>query len=120
MRVIYLIIGITSLVVGTIGIVLPVLPTTPFLLLSLACFLKSSKKLYDFVLENKYLGPYVRDYISGDGIPLKMKKRAIALVWITISFSALVVIDVIHLQILLFTIAILVSSYIWTRKTKEA
>ncbi|MFP4457754.1 MAG: YbaN family protein [Clostridia bacterium] len=120
MRAIYFTLGITTLVIGTIGIVLPVLPTTPFLLLSLACFLKSSRKLYNFVLDNKYLGPYVKDYVSGEGIPLNMKKRAIALVWITISFSALVVIDVIHLKILLFTIAILVSSYIWTRKTKEA
>jgi uncharacterized membrane protein YbaN (DUF454 family) len=119
-KVLCLIIGSITLILGAIGIFMPVLPTTPFLLLSLACFLKSSKKMYNFVLNNKYLGPYVKDYVSGDGIPLVMKKRAIALVWITISFSALVVIDKVQLKLLLFTIAILVSSYIWTRKTKEA
>jgi len=119
-RVLFLIFGFITLVIGAIGIFMPVLPTTPFLLLSLACFIKSSKKMYNFVLNNKYLGPYVKDYVSGKGIPLIMKKRAIALVWITISFSALIVIDKIQLKILLFTIAVLVSTYILTRKTKEA
>lgn len=54
-KVLLIIIGSVSLLIGSLGIVLPVLPTTPFLLLSLGCFIKSSNKLYTFILNNKYL-----------------------------------------------------------------
>jgi uncharacterized membrane protein YbaN (DUF454 family) len=118
-RILLMSIGTISLGLGVIGIVLPVLPTTPFLLLALACYMKSSTKLYDFVLENKYLGPYVKDYVSGNGIPVKAKKKAIFLIWITIGFSVLFIIDQIFLRLMLLTIASIVSTYIWTRKTPE-
>lgn len=113
-------IGSVSLILGTIGIILPILPTTPFLLLSLACYMRSSKRLYDFVLSNKYLGPYVRDYVAGNEIPKKAKKKSIFLIWITIGFSVLFIIDRILLRLMLLTIASIVSIYIWTRNTPEA
>lgn len=119
MKVILIIIGTTSLILGVLGIFLPVLPTTPFILLALACYLKSSKKLYDLVISNKYLGPYVKNYISNNGIPLKAKKKAIFLVWITIGFSILFVIHNIFIKGVLLIIAISVSAYIWTRKTYD-
>lgn len=114
-----MIIGSLSLGLGIIGIFLPVLPTTPFLLLAMACYLRSSKKLYNFILTNKYLGPYVKDYVLGKGIPVKVKWKAIFLAWLTIGFSIIVIIDNIFLRIMLFVIASLVSTYIWTRKTAE-
>lgn len=114
-----ILIGSLSLALGIIGIFLPVLPTTPFLLLAMACYLKSSKKLYYFILTNKYLGPYVKDYIEGNGIPLKVKWKAILLIWLTIGFSIIFVIDSLLLRIMLFVIASLVSVYIGTRKTAE-
>ncbi|WP_130807826.1 YbaN family protein [Senegalia massiliensis] len=116
-KIILIIIGSLSLIFGTIGIILPVLPTTPFLLLSLACFVKSSDRLYKFILNNKYLAPYVSDYIKGNGIPLKAKKRAILLIWLTIGFSVIFVLDKLILRIMLLTIASTVSIYIWTRET---
>ncbi|MGO1712126.1 MAG: YbaN family protein [Senegalia sp. (in: firmicutes)] len=116
-KAILIIIGSISLVLGSIGIILPVLPTTPFLLLSLACFVKSSDKLYRFILNNKYLSPYVADYMSGNGIPKKAKRRAILLIWITIGFSVIFIIDKAILRIMLLTIASIVSIYILTRKT---
>ena len=118
-KILLIVIGTISLVLGTIGIFLPVLPTTPFLLLSLACYIKSSKKLHGFVLSNKYLAPYVKDYVSGKGIPIKAKKKAIFFIWITIGFSVVFIIDRIILRIMLLTIAIIVSTYIWTRDTFE-
>lgn len=81
--------------------------------------MRSSKKLYDFVLFNKYLGPYVKDYVSGNGIPKKAKKKAIFLIWITIGFSVLFVIDRFFLRLMLVAIASIVSTYIWTRNTPE-
>ena len=116
---ILLTIGSISLFFGIIGIILPVLPTTPFLLLSLACFTKSSDKLHSFILKNKYLAPYVTDYMNGDGIPKKTKKKVIILIWVSIGFSVIFVLDKMILRLLLLTIASIVSLYIHTRKTPE-
>lgn len=116
-KIVLIIIGSISLVIGSLGIILPLLPTTPFLLLSLACFIRSSNKLYTFILNNKYLAPYVKDYMEGNGIPKKAKIRAISLIWITIGFSVLFIINKTILRLMLLTIASIVSTYIWTRQT---
>lgn len=116
---ILLTIGSISLFFGVIGIILPVLPTTPFLLLSLACFTKSSDKLHNFILKNKYLAPYVTDYMSGNGILKKTKKRVIILIWVSIGFSVIFILDKMMLRLLLLIIASIVSIYIYTRKTPE-
>lgn len=116
---ILIIIGSVSLVLGSLGVIIPLLPTTPFLLLSLACFVKSNKKLYLFILNNKYLAPYVADYMSGNGIPKKAKQRAILLIWITIGFSVVFIIKATILRVMLLVIASIVSLYIWTRETPD-
>lgn len=116
-KIILLIIGVITMSLGFVGIFLPVFPTTPFLLVALACFVNSSAKMHRFILENKYLGPYVKDYTSGNGIPMKAKWRAVSLIWITIGFSAIFVLDKWSLRILILSIATLVSIYIFTRKT---
>lgn len=118
-KIFLIIVGSISLILGIIGIIMPVLPTTPFLLLSMACYIKSSKKMYSFIIKNKYLSPYVQYYIDGEGIPLKEKKKAIALIWITISISIIFFIDLQMVKILLLIIAISVSTYIWTRPLAE-
>lgn len=118
-KIILITIGSISLGLGMLGVILPLLPTTPFLLLSLACFTRSSDRLYNFILNNKYLAPYVEDYMMGRGIPLKAKKRAIGLIWITIGFSAIFIIDKNILRVMLFSIASIVSLYIWTRETAK-
>lgn len=119
-KIVLWIIGIITLALGFIGIFIPVFPTTPFLLVALACFVNSSSKMHRFILENKYLGPYVKDYTSGNGIPMKAKWRAVSLIWITIGFSALFVLDKWSLRILILSTATLVSIYIFTRKTAES
>lgn len=116
-KIILLIIGVITMSLGFVGIFLPVFPTTPFLLVALACFVNSSTKMHRFILENKYLGPYVKDYTSGNGIPMKAKWRAVSLIWITIGFSAIFVLDKWSLRILILSIATLVSIFIFTRKT---
>lgn len=118
-KVLLIIIGSVSLLIGILGIILPVLPTTPFLLLSLACFIRSSNKLYTFILNNKYLAPYVKDYMNGNGIPKKAKIRAILLIWITIGFSVIFIINITTLKLILLTVASIVSIYIWTRNTSD-
>jgi len=118
-NILLIVLGSISLGLGIIGIFLPLIPTTPFLLLSLWLYMRSSKKLYNFVLTNKYLGPYVKDYISGKGIPIKTKKKAIFLIWLTIGFSTIFIIDKDILKVMLLSIATIVSVYICTRKTQK-
>ena len=83
--------GCLSVALGVIGIFLPVLPTTPFLLLAAACFARSSKRFYLWLVQHPRLGPWIRDYLDGQGLPLKGKVWALLLLWLSISFSLWVV-----------------------------
>jgi len=112
-RVLFFVAGSVSLALGSIGIVLPVLPTTPFLLLALACYCRSSKRMTKWVLTNKYFGSYIRRYKEGKGIPIKTKIIALAALWITISYSAFFIVNKWWIvQLILFAIAIAVSVHI--------
>ncbi|WP_036987281.1 YbaN family protein [Zestomonas thermotolerans] len=84
-------VGWLSVLLGVIGIFLPVLPTTPFLLLAAACFARSSQRFYHWLVDHPKLGPWVRDYLDGSGIPLKGKVYAIGLMWTSILVSGYLV-----------------------------
>jgi uncharacterized membrane protein YbaN (DUF454 family) len=111
--------GCTSLGLGILGIFLPLLPTTPFLLLSAWLFGKSSDRLYAWLLSHKTLGPYIKSYREEKVIPLKAKIVSIALLWATITYTALWVINPMWLKVLLFAIAIGVSIHILSFKTRK-
>ena len=112
-RAFFFVAGTVSLALGTIGIVLPILPTTPFLLLALACYFRSSKRMTKWILNNRYFGSYIRRYKEGKGIPLKTKIFAIATLWITILFSAFFIVNNLWIvQLILFAIATAVSIHI--------
>jgi len=111
-RALFFVAGTVSLAIGTIGIVLPILPTTPLLLLALACYCRSSKRMTKWVLTNKYFGSYIRRYKEGKGIPIKTKIIALAALWITISYSAFFIVNIWIVQLILFAIAIAVSIHI--------
>ncbi|OGO15266.1 MAG: hypothetical protein A2Z02_01245 [Chloroflexi bacterium RBG_16_48_7] len=91
--------GSISLAIGIIGIFVPVLPTTPFLLLAAACYLRSSRRFYNWLINNKYFGEYIRNYLEGKGMPLVVKIYTIAFLWIAIGisifFSQVLVIDIV-------------------------
>ena len=110
--------GFLSLFLGILGIFLPVLPTTPFLLLSAACFLKSSKSLYDWLLNHKRLGNYIKDFMIHKAISKKLKVVSITTLWLTIFLSVWVV-KIIWLKFFLILIAIGVSVHILCFKTKK-
>ncbi|MDO4462848.1 MAG: YbaN family protein, partial [Bacteroidia bacterium] len=74
--------GILSLVLGVIGMFLPVLPTTPFLLLSSYLFMKSSNRLYNWLMNHRILGPYIQDFMLHKTIPLHTKVVAITMLWV--------------------------------------
>ncbi len=103
--------------VGIIGIILPILPTTPFLLLAAACYSKGSKKYHNWLLNNRVFGNYIRNYLEGNGIPLKVKSLTITFLWVTISISTLFFVEIFLVKILLFIIAIGVTAHILTLRT---
>ncbi|MEI7596021.1 MAG: YbaN family protein [Bacteroidota bacterium] len=119
MQILLVIAGSISLALGIIGIFLPLLPTTPFLLLSAICYLNGSKKMYLWLINNKYFGKYIKDYQEKRGVKLKMKIFAILLLWITILNCIVFLIISSLVNMLLITIALAVSAYIIKLKTVE-
>jgi len=98
--------------VSIVGIFIPVLPTTPFLLLAAALYARSSKRFYNWLINNRILGRYIKNYREGKGIPLKVKIIAISILWITIGYSAIFAIEILWVRILLVIIAIGVTVHI--------
>lgn len=110
-------VGCLSVALGVLGIFLPVLPTTPFLLLAAACFLRSSRRLYHWLVSHPRLGPWVSDYLEGQGIPLKGKVWAIGLMWASILLSCYLV-PLLYARLFMLTSAVLVTVYILRQKTQ--
>ncbi len=117
-RIIYLIIGIFSTILGIIGIFLPVLPTTPFLLLASFCFLRSSKRLYEKILNHKILGKYIHDYVKYKSVPLKSKIIAIIMIWSSMGLSIFLT-KKITVAIILTVIGLSVTIYLISLKTRN-
>ncbi len=109
--------GTVSLGLGTIGLFLPILPTTPFLLLSAACYYKGSERMHRWLLSNRIFGNYIRNYREGRGISKTAKIVTLLLLWTTICLSAFCFVSNYTLQIVLFAIAIAVTAHIATLPT---
>ena len=104
--------GVLSTILAVLGIFLPLLPTVPLLLLSAACFSRSSERCHSWLLENNHLGPLVKKYMDGSGIPRRIRNSAIFLVWLTITPSALLLVPLLWVKLLLFSVAFGVSIYL--------
>lgn len=109
--------GTFFLCLGVVGIFLPLLPTTPFLLLSASLYAISSKRLHRWLLNNKLFGNYIKNYKEGKGIPLKVKVLSLSFLWITILYSIFCVVKILFVRIILLLIAIGVSIHIVSLKT---
>jgi len=116
-KVIFVLAGTISLGLGAVGVFLPILPTTPFLLLSAACYYKGSERMHQWLLSNRLFGSYVRNYKEGKGISLTGKIWTLSLLWITICLSAFYMMNNYAVQIVLFAVAIAVTIHIMTLPT---
>jgi len=103
--------GTICLGVGAVGIFVPLLPTTPLLLLSAACYFRGSKRMHSWMLNNKWFGTYIRSYREGKGISMRTKVSIAALLWIAVGYSAFLV-NLLIAQIVLIVIAVIVSMHI--------
>jgi uncharacterized membrane protein YbaN (DUF454 family) len=118
-RTLWLVAGTICMVLGAIGLVLPLLPTTPFLLAAAACYFKSSPRMHKWLLNNKWFGEYIRNYTEGKGLTKRTKITALSVLWATIAFSTFFILDrllspllVLPMQIIMIGVATVVSAYI--------
>ena len=118
MRIFLIIVGSVSLVLGILGIFLPMLPTTPFLLLSAAAWVKASPSLYEWLINHRVLGEYIRNFREYRAIPLRVKIISVSLVWLTIGYCIFAVVDEWWwAQVLMALLATAISWHILSFKT---
>ena len=79
--------GTVFVALGILGAFLPLLPATPFLLLASACYIRGSDRLYRWLMGNRYLGPYIRNFQEKRGMPMKAKVVSIVILWVSLAFS---------------------------------
>jgi uncharacterized membrane protein YbaN (DUF454 family) len=115
----FIIAGTVSIGLGLIGILLPVLPTTPFLLLAAICYMRGSQRLYQALLSNRFLGDYIKNYLEGKGMSLKMKIRTLCLLWILIIGTMHFLTDSWVIKIILGLVLTGVTIHILAIKTME-
>lgn len=117
LRILLVIAGTICVGLGIVGIFVPVLPTTPFLLLAAACYARSSQRFYGWLLNNKWFGSYIRNYLERKGITLRAKIITLTLLWITIGVSVAFAVETLALKLILVIIAIGVSIHILSIRT---
>lgn len=115
-RLALIVLGYFFLGLAILGVFLPILPTTPFLILSAGCFMRSSKRLHDKLLDNKYFGEYLKNWYENGSIPKKAKVVAVISMAITFG-SSIYVVPYMMARALLVLIALCVGAYILTRPT---
>jgi uncharacterized membrane protein YbaN (DUF454 family) len=111
--------GTVALGIGVVGVFLPILPTTPFLLLAAACYMRGSQRLYNGLLRNRLIGAYVRDYLQGRGMPVKAKIWTLGLLWASIVCSAAFVTDSFVVRITLAVVLAGVTVHIVLIRTRN-
>lgn len=116
---IYIGLGSFFLVLGAIGIFVPLLPTTPFWLLTCWFYLRSSGSLYRRVMRNRYFGTYIRDYMEEKAIPLRSKIISLGVMWTSTLLTSFLLIDRVWIKVVLLGISAAVTWHIVSYPTKK-
>lgn len=117
MKILLTIAGLVALGLGILGIFLPVLPTTPLLLLAAALFLRSNARLYGWLMNHPKLGVYIRNFMEHKAIPLRIKVISVSLVWITLVNCAVFVAEHWALRLFFIVLASAITIHILSYKT---
>ena len=111
-KALWVIAGSVFVVLGAFGVILPGLPTTPFLILAAACYIRSSQRLYDWLIANKTFGPYLRNYREGKGIPKRAKKIALVMMTIFVGYAVLFALDDLFVRIVVLFLGMIGFFYV--------
>ena len=111
-KVLLIILGWISIVLGVIGIVLPLLPTTPFILLAGACFAKSSEKFHHWIIHHPLFGPIINNFQNGQGIPRDVKIKVILFIWLTLGIS-IYFLSHQWVRLIIFIMGIGLTTFLW-------
>lgn len=115
-RILFLVLGSVSVLLGSIGILVPILPTTPFLLLAAFFFLRSSRRLYEWLINHRILGKYIYHYLVHKAVPLQTKMGAVVILWASL-IASMVLVDPLFVRIILAVIGSAVTVHILSLKT---
>jgi uncharacterized protein len=119
-RAFLVVIGTLSVALGVLGILLPILPTTPFLLLAAYCYARSSDRFHQWLLSNRWFGTYIRNFQEGRGMSLRQKVVTIALLWLAVGFTVVFVLSAIWGRLIMLAIAAGVTTYLGRLRTSRA
>ena len=111
-RYLYVVLGTLSLGLALVGIVLPLVPTTPLLLLAAACYARGSRRFHDWLLSNRLFGRYLRDYREGRAMTRPAKATVLLLLWLVIGMSAVFAVQAWWVRALLLLVAVSVSVHV--------
>jgi len=112
-RILLVVMGTVFVVIGVVGIFLPVLPTTPFMLLAAACYAKSSSRFYNWIMNNRVFGPIIREWRQYRSIPRKAKYTAMVLLVLTFGTSIVFFVPVFYVQLLLAVMCLAMLIFMW-------
>jgi uncharacterized membrane protein YbaN (DUF454 family) len=110
----WVVLGSMFLTVGIVGIVVPLLPTTPFLLLAAVCYAKGSKRLHDKLLASPWLGPYLRATKDGSALTWRWRAATLTFLWASMALAIIFLVEGMIIRAVLIVIAIAVTLHIAT------
>ena len=119
MKILLIILGSISFALAVAGIFLPLLPTTPLLLLAAALYVRSSPSLYEWLMNHPRLGTYIRNFRENKAIPRRAKIVSVSMVWLTIGFCIIFVLEPLWLRVAMTLLAIAISWHILSFATLE-
>ena len=111
-KILWILLGSFFVMIGAIGAVIPGLPTTLFLILAAACYIRSSQRLYDWLIANETFGPYLKDYREGKGIPRRAKKIALVMMTIFVGYAVLFALDDLIVRIVVLILGMIGFYYV--------
>ena len=119
MRGVYIVVGTIALVIGAIGLFLPVIPTTPLVILAAACYYRGSDRLHNWILSSGWFGETVKNYQEGRGLTRHTKVKAISMMWAMIFISAWFFVSNLFVRVAIICVAIGVTVYLVRLPTLE-
>lgn len=118
-RAFFLAAGTVALVLGLIGIFLPLLPTTPFVLLAAACYARGSRRFYDWLLSQRTFGPIIHEWERHRSIPYKTKITAVALMSLTLGTSIVFFVEPLWLKGLLAVMGVGLAIWLYRMPSRD-